>query len=247
MTRQVAERLALPVAMASIMLLALAYWWLDNLPHELAGTAMFVFLARHVLINRSWFRQLPRGRYDARRMLVLVLHAVLMINMAVLLATSLAISNALFAFLSLPPSPFLREVHWFSAYWVVVIVGIHLGTHWHRVMALAAPILGVFPARLRAIFLRLLAFGGAAYGLWSFGALGVGSKLTFTYSLDFWDFTTSVFPFLAHWTGVLCLFGVATHYALAAVKAFRLKAARGAQPTLNSTINPRSNAHERSQ
>lgn len=45
MTRQVAERLALPAAISSLMLLGLAYWWLDNLPHELAGTAMFVLLA----------------------------------------------------------------------------------------------------------------------------------------------------------------------------------------------------------
>jgi predicted MFS family arabinose efflux permease len=39
----------------------------------------------------------------------------------------------------------------------------------------------------------------AGFGAWSFSVLGVWTKLTFTYSLDFWDFTASVTPFFGHW------------------------------------------------
>lgn len=236
MTRPLLERLAIPALMASLLLLGLAYWWLDNLVHELAGTAMFMLLVRHLFINRTWFKQLRRVRYDVRRALVLILHAIVAASMAVLFITSLVISRTVFVFLPLPELPYLREIHWFSAYWVVVIVGIHLGTHWHRVMALTAPILRAFSSRWLAMSLRLLAIGGAAYGLWSFGALGVGGKLTFTYGLDFWDFTSSVSPFFAHWTGVLCLFGVATHYGLAVLKAV---GPRAAEPPAYTGIQPK--------
>lgn len=89
MTRALLDRLALPGAMAALLLLALAYWWLDNLPHEIFGTVTFALLIRHIISNRAWFRNLTRGRYDARRASVLVLHLVLIVNMAVLLTTSL--------------------------------------------------------------------------------------------------------------------------------------------------------------
>ncbi|YCI07187.1 hypothetical protein M1D34_31560 (plasmid) [Ensifer sp. D2-11] len=39
------NRLAVPGAMAILLLLSLAYWWLDNLPHEAFGTAVFAVLA----------------------------------------------------------------------------------------------------------------------------------------------------------------------------------------------------------
>lgn len=41
-------------------------------------------------------------------------------------------------------------------------------------------------------------------------------KLTWNYSLDFWDFTASVAPFCINWAGVLALRAMVTHYLLRA-------------------------------
>uniref|UniRef100_UPI003100B02B DUF4405 domain-containing protein n=1 Tax=Neorhizobium sp. EC2-8 TaxID=3129230 RepID=UPI003100B02B len=212
MTRVLLDRLALPAAMACLLMLALAYWWLDNLPHEMFGTAMFALLIRHFVANRAWFRNLGRGRLDARRIAVLLLHMVLTVNMIVLLVTSLMISRTVLAFLPFPDIPYLREVHWFSAYWVVVIVGLHVGMHWRRLVALVATTLGLGLSRRAEIALRVLAALIVVYGAWSFVILGVWTKLTFTYSLEFWDFTSSVSPFFAHWAGVIALFAFVGHF-----------------------------------
>ena len=61
----------------------------------------------------------------------------------------------------------------------------------------------------------MLAFICMGFGTWSFTVLGVWGKLTFSYSLDFWDFTASVAPFFGHWAGVIALPAVLTHYLLA--------------------------------
>jgi len=53
---------------------AAAYWWLDNGPHEIFGTAMFPLLGWPLTMNRRWFLKLRNGRYDARRWVVLVTH-----------------------------------------------------------------------------------------------------------------------------------------------------------------------------
>ncbi|NEI96554.1 DUF4405 domain-containing protein [Rhizobium ruizarguesonis] len=201
--------------MATLLLLSLAYWWLDNRPHEVFGTALFVMLAWHVVVNRLWFTNLLRGRYDTRRTVTALLHLLLIGNMLVLLITSVIISKSLFASLPIPDSIYLRDIHWFSAYWVMIIVGVHLGLHWTRVMAVVRSCLGMTSHSRVAIWaLRLAAVAVAGFGVLSMRILGVWAKLTFTYSLDFWDFTASVTPFFGYWAGVVALPAVITHYGM---------------------------------
>jgi hypothetical protein len=221
MSRVLLDRLAVPGAMAVVLLLSLAYWWLDNVPHEVFGTLLFVLIIRHVIVNRAWFRKLAKGRYNVRRTVTVILHLLLIANMLVLLMTSLVISKTLYAAIPLPNAPSFRAIHWFSAYWVLVIVSIHLGIHWTRVVALVRSSLGLTLNRTRTFVLRGIAMVIVVFGTWSFTVLGVWTKLTFTYSLEFWDFTSSVSPFFAHWAGVVGLFGVVTHYAMRGLSARR--------------------------
>jgi hypothetical protein len=218
MKANVVKRLALPAAMATVLLLALAYWWLENMPHEIFGTALFALLGWHIVVNRTWFRNLFRGRYDARRVVTLMLHLLLMANMMVLLVTSVVISKSVFTVLPIPDSIYLRDVHWFAAYWVMIIVGVHLGLHWSRVMAMVRTTFRLSPGKpARTFVLRIAAGLLASFGVWSFTVLGVWAKLTFTYSLDFWDFNASVTPFFGHWAGVVSLPAIITHYGMMAL------------------------------
>jgi hypothetical protein len=209
------DRLLLPGAMAILLLLSLAYWWLENVPHEIFGTAMFALLAYHIVVNRFWFKNLFRGRYDARRVFIVALQLLLIVNMIILLVTSIAISKSLFSAFPIPYSNYMREVHWFSAYWVMVIVGIHLGLHWARIMALSRSILRLSSTNAPGTWLlRVAAALLAGVGVWSFSVLGVWNHLTFTYSLDVWNFKTSVTPFFGHWAAVVALPAIATHYVM---------------------------------
>jgi hypothetical protein len=213
MRSSVRDRLLLPAAMAVFLALSLAYWWLENVPHELFGAAMFALLGWHLVINRSWFTNLLKGRHDTRRIVTIGLHILLIINMIVLLVTSIVISKTLFAALPIPDSVYMREIHWFSAYWVMMIVGIHLGIHWGRVMALCRSLSGSTDAGTAAMLaLRFAAIVLFGLGVWSFMVLDVWGKLTFTYSLDVWNFKTSVTPFFAHWAAVVALPATVTHY-----------------------------------
>ena len=105
-----AQRLGIPIAMAAMLLLSLAYWWLGNIAHELFGTALFALLGWHLAVNRRWFGNLAHGRYDGRRVVKLILHLLLVINMAVLLVTSVVISKSVFAPLPIPDSIYLRDI-----------------------------------------------------------------------------------------------------------------------------------------
>ncbi|GLR59256.1 DUF4405 domain-containing protein [Rhizobium indigoferae] len=210
------QRVMLPSLMLALLLLSLAYWWLDNVPHEVFGTGLFALLCWHIYANRTWFKNLTRGKYDAMRAVRVFLHAGLMANMLVLLVTSVVISKSVFAGLPIPDSVYLREIHWFASYWVIIVTGIHVGLHWERLRTSLLNHLGfrqTTPA-LRFVFLAM----GAAFalqGLASFETLGVWTKLTFNYSLDFWDFTASVTPFFGHWLAVFMLPATITHMLMA--------------------------------
>lgn len=218
MLRLARDRLLLPAGMAGLLILALAYWWLDNGPHEIFGTAMFWLLACHLIMNRRWFLKLRSGRYDARRWLVLVTHAWLGITMAVLVVTSVLISRSVLSFAQFTDNVSVIELHWFSAYWVTIIIAVHAGTHWTRVMTAAANVFGLSPSVIGTVALRLIAGLLLGFGAWSFAVLGVSTRLMFGYSLEFWDFTKAVSPFFAHWTAVMAGGGVLSHYAMVSLR-----------------------------
>lgn len=207
------RRLAVPALAGAMLLLTLAYWWQSNLVHELAGIAMFGLVARHIHVNRAWIFRVFHGPYDSRRWLVTALHLGLLANMLLLVVTSLVISQSVFAFLPMPTNVTVRDLHWLGAYWLVMTVGIHLGLHWSRVMALARSVLRITTKSvLRSWVLRLLALILVLVGAWSWGTMGVGTKLSWGRSLDFWDFGRSVAPFFVHWASVLAMPSVLTHY-----------------------------------
>ncbi|WP_157705939.1 DUF4405 domain-containing protein [Shewanella bicestrii] len=205
--------LLLPCVMLTFLLLSLAYWWLENVPHEIFGSLFFMLLTWHIARHKSWLNGLLKGRYDKRRIVMVLLHAALLVNMIILLVTSIVISKTVFGFLPID-SIYLREIHWFSAYWVMVITGIHVGIHWARVMGLSRALMKLNDNAYRKLALRIAVVAIVGIGVWSFSVLGIWTKLTFTYSLDVWNFKTSVTPFFGHWLTVIALPAVVTHYAM---------------------------------
>jgi hypothetical protein len=225
-------RLVLDGGATLMLMLALAYWWLGNLTHELAGTALFVVLGRHLVNNLYWWRGLRKGRYDLRRGVAVLLTLALALTMAVVLVTSFAISRDLFGWLPLPDSFTLSEIHLFSAHWVMVIVGLHIGLNWNRVVIL-----------LRNLGLRgaawnwggwLIGLALAGQGLRSAGAMDLWTRLRLEYSLVMWDFNADALAFFGHWLAIIGLFVVLAHGLFVALEFTTRPTARGRGSSRNA-------------
>ncbi len=215
MKRGLIKRLVLAVVMATLLLFSLAYWWLDNLAHEIFGTVLFSLIGWHIARNRNGLKALFRFPCDLSGAITLALHLFMIVAVVALLLTSLLISKSVFSIFALQESFYLRDIHWFVGYWVVILVGVHVGVHWTRVMAMVGLVLKVpYQSMIRTMGLRIAAVLMAEYGVWSFSVLGAWTKLTFNYSLDFWDFTVAVISFFAHWVAVLCLAAIIAHYVM---------------------------------
>lgn len=208
-------RLVLDGIAAGLLLVALAYYWLGNTAHELAGTGVFVVLLVHNVFNRRWYGAMARPQRAARSRIDRVLTLCLLAAMLVLLATSLMISRAVFSFLQLGGGFTSRQAHTFAAYWCVALVAIHLGIRWVRVMHGVRSAFNITGrSRARTLVLRLVAAAIAAYGAYSSAVMGVGSKLALQMSLDGWDFDAAAPGFFIHWLSIAGLYVFLTHYVL---------------------------------
>ncbi len=215
-------RLVLDGTSAALLLVALAYYWLDNTAHEWIGTALFGLIALHNVFNRRWYGHLPRRRYEAPSLLDVVLTFALLIAMLVLLITSVVVSQTVFGFLQIDDSFTARQIHAFAAYWATVFMAIHIGIRWGRVMNVMRGALGLSAASARRTWaLRLAAGALALYGLRSAVALDIVPKLTLQMSLEWWDFEASTTGFFVGWLSIVGLFAGIAHYGHAALHRLR--------------------------
>jgi hypothetical protein len=206
-------RLAFDLAAASLLLLGFAYWWLGNIVHEAAGTAMFLLLIVHNVFNRRWYGTINRAR-EPRSLINVGITFLLMAGMLALLVTSVLISNTLAGYLPPWGGFTVRQIHTVAAYWVLVILAVHLGLRWPLIMNVARNLAGIArPNRARTLALRALAVAIALCGIWSSFALGLGTKLAMQVTLDWWNFEESVAGFFIHCLAIIGLYIVMTYYA----------------------------------
>lgn len=136
-------RLILDFTSLALVVLCLAYWWLGNLSHELFGTALLALVIVHNVFNRRWYSNVARNLGDGPRLLNAATIACLATAMTVMLVSSALISRDLFPFLSLNGAFAVREIHMFAAYWLLMILALHLGTRWSVVMRVFRGIFGI--------------------------------------------------------------------------------------------------------
>ncbi|MBS7589094.1 DUF4405 domain-containing protein [Ancylobacter defluvii] len=211
-------RLMLDLIGMGLLLACLAYYWLDNLAHELMGTGLFLLLIAHAVFNRRWYRALFDGRYDTRRRIGIAVNLSFLAVMLALAITSLIVSRSLLTAFALDDDVAVRQIHKLAAYWAVAVLGLHLGLNWSIVMNVVRHALGLVGARpLRSWALRVVAGVIAAFGIENSFAMTFGSKLLLHTTLDMWDFNEETPRFFVNYLSIIGLYAALAHYALALI------------------------------
>lgn len=209
-------RLVLDGVAAGLLLFAFSYYWQGNVAHEVAGTAMFMLLVVHGAFHRRWFAALAMKKPSMQRgKFNIVLTFVLLIVMFVLLATSLVISETLFAGLRLDNDFTARQIHVGIAYWLLLIVALHLGLRWPLLMATTRRLFGLTETNaVRTAVLRLITISIAVQGVYSVIELNLRYRLLFQMTLDWWSFEESVVGFFGHCLAIVGLGIFLTYYTM---------------------------------
>ena len=221
MTLKQKLHIALDIAMTILLIVAHAYRIIGNVAHEWIGVSVFVLFIAHNVINFRWYKNIGKGAYTARRVIMTTVNALLILTMATLFVTGFMQSRIVLSFLNLPGSMLLRQIHTTAAYWGSPLIGIHIGLHWgmYRRGTSAFGLGGRFTKfisknRLIICITRILAFLFAVFGVWSSFDRDMFSKLFLGFSFDYWSEERPAVLFFVVTLSVMAVYVFMAYYTL---------------------------------
>lgn len=195
-----------------VFLVALAYYWSGNPAHEWLGLAFFVFLLTHNGINRHWYARTLAARPAPRQTVSIAITAVIALACTSLIASSVLISETLFAWLDFGRQSLAKQIHAAAGWWLLVITGLHLGLRWPMIAGLTGwARIGRKGGGLAGLLLTAGGLALAIQGLRSAHSLGLAGKLFLQPSPEWWDFEQAGAAFLLHGLAVLSLCVLTAH------------------------------------
>ena len=212
-------KIIIDVLMTLALLFLMGYQFWGDAAHEWAGTGMFLLFLLHHILNRQWHQTLFRGKYTLSRVLSLAIDLLLLLTMLGLMASGVLLSSHVFAFLPLRGGmSFARLLHMASSYWGFVLMSLHLGLHWGKILGMIGRAVngGQAVSKTRKMLLRILGSATAVYGLAVFIRRDLLTYMLLRTQFVFLDFNEPVplfyidclammgtFIWIAYWFSVL--------------------------------------------
>lgn len=203
--------------MTVLLPLLMAYSLIGEMLHEIIGTAIFVLLIVHHILNRKWYGALftskrtgemsgghfyRKGKYNARRIFQTALDTLLLVFMLLQPISGILMSRHLYTFLpTFPISVQARSIHMLLAYWGYVLICIHAGTH------LAAPMHKLF-INSKKIFAAVCVVAScvSAYGCAAFIKRGFPGYMSGRTMFAFFDYSEPRVFFFLDYLAIMALF-----------------------------------------
>lgn len=128
-------KMVIDISMTFLLMLLMAFELIGRTAHEWIGMGMFALFVAHHILNGSWTKNLFRGKYPPVRVLQTVLAVLVFLTMLGSVVSAVLISREVFAFLPISGGRSLgRTLHLLCAYWGFVLLSVHLGIHWNRIV-----------------------------------------------------------------------------------------------------------------
>lgn len=207
--------MVIDLVMIILMLILMASLLTGDTAHEVLGVSFGILFIAHNILNWRWYRALPKGRYDAVRILQAAVNLLLLLDMLAVMVSAMTISQTVFASLDLKGGVNGRKIHMFTAYLGFILMSIHLGLHWKMIMSMVRKLKKSIAAnRVLTFVLRMAAALIAAYGVYASFGRNMSSKFTFQNTFDFWDYNKSAELFFIDYLAIMGLYVFVTHYIL---------------------------------
>ncbi|MGN0363193.1 MAG: FMN-binding protein [Bilifractor sp.] len=153
------------IILSIFMVILMSFQVVGGFWHEWIGIAMTVLVVVHNILNRVWYKNLFKGKYNPNRILLLVINAGVFASFFLTAFSGMAISKYAVPFMQgILPNTVARTLHLAMSYWSMIFVGMHLGMHWGMVLGL----FGVRAEKWKRIVFEAVGVMLAALGLFLF-------------------------------------------------------------------------------
>ena len=206
-------KIAIDFVMTILLLLIMARQLTGDSAHEWLGAGMFVLWIVHHILNVKWHGNLFKGQYTSFRTVQTVVNLLLFLSMLGSMVSAVILSREVFAFLSISGGIALaRSMHIFCAFWGFVLMALHLGLHWNRILGMIRKMSGPISSKPVRIILGVVSTLIAVYGLYAFIKNQFLSYLCLTSSFVFFDFERPMPLFFTEYIAIMVLFVFLAHY-----------------------------------
>ena len=202
-------KIVIDMLMYFIFVILMGHHITENLIHEILGTILFILFIVHHILNYRYYKTIFKGKYNFKRVFLLIIDLLLLISMIGMIISAINISSDVFTFLNIPTTIFGRQLHMLSTSWAFVIMSIHLGLH-----------LGVFINKLNkkmknsvleyVYYLILILI--VIYGVYSFKRLNFISDMFLLNAFKFYDFNESPIIFYLHVISSSLFIGITIYF-----------------------------------
>ena len=117
------------IIMFVLFIILMDYHITGNKLHEILGIITFILFIIHHVLNRKWYKALPKGKYNGQRIVSTIVDFLLLIDMLCIMISAIMISTTVFSFLNIKTNMIARSMHLSSTAWGLILIGIHLGLH----------------------------------------------------------------------------------------------------------------------
>lgn len=196
----------LPVLMAEILT--------GQEVHEWLGTAMAVVLILHHLLNINWLKNIGKGNYTPLRSLITIINLLLFADMSILMISGIVMSGFVFEWLPISGGMILsRRLHLFTSHWGLILMALHTGVHWSRVVRLGTKFWEKSESEDELTWLaRGLATAISIFGVYAFIQQNMSDYLFLKTAFVFWDETKTAVSFLIETLSIMGLFITIGYY-----------------------------------
>lgn len=214
MAKQQKMRMVTDILMTILLPVLMAYSLVGEKLHEWLGIIMFVLFIFHHLLNWRWHKNITKGSYPVRRILLTVINGSLLVIMIALPISGMMMAKYTLRFLNdIISAEFLRTVHLLASHWGFILMSLHLGLHWDIILCIAKKLFHIqSQSAMRSFVLRMITVLLCFYGAYSFVALQYGQYVLLQTSFVFLDFRTPLFVSLMERAAIMVLFSSLAYY-----------------------------------
>lgn len=204
--------------MTVVLLLLMGRQITGDVAHEWLGAGIMVLWILHHFLDRNYYSHILKGRYTPARTLQMLLNTVLCLSMLGMMASGVILSRRVFAFLPIKGGiGMARSLHIFSVYWGFVLMGLHLGVHWDKMVKRVKRAAGT-PGPTARWVSRAGAAAVAGYGIYAFVKRGIGSYMLRQAEFVFFDHEGSRLVFFADYMAIMGLFVCIGHFVMGSLR-----------------------------
>ena len=196
-------RMSMDIGMALLLPVLMAYSLIGEVFHEVIGSLMLFLFIGHGLLNRRWYQSVFRGKYLPRRIFQTIVNGLLLIIMALQPLSGILMSKHLYTFIQISGvTASARAVHLFHAYWGLVLMNVHAGTH-------MMPLLAKMKKRKFPKTVILILAAVSLYGCMAFFKRQIPDYMFGRSSFVFFDYSEPRLFFFMDYLSVMILFALA--------------------------------------